>query len=351
MKSRIRRTVWRAGLVLLLGVLASPCAWALLAFDDVVRMKAAGVTEDTILNLVDVEGATFDLSVEQIIALKEVGASEDFIRALMETPAVEAESPDSESYDSREGEESDAYGYDESELDDYSTVFLYQYYDPFAYYWYPWPSYYVYYSPFWWSRAGFYYGGHWSWDWWDASGPCAWYCDNHYGYRHWFGPSRTRPHPVRDQSRMRSGFEQRAERERSVWQRAGLVRPAGITSRSNPAWRDAARVRTQVFPDPARVRPAYRTAAGNRTPRGESSDSERPAYRARGTERRAGDRVIRRDRNPEAGRRSPARTSGRSRSGVTSRSGRAETARPSRGATPVRPDDARQDHPRPARGR
>jgi len=353
MKATIRHAAGRAVLVLLLGLLLSPAAWATLSFDDVVRLVSAGVSEETILDLADVEGATFDLTVEQVIELKEVGATEAFIRALMATSAEEVED---QAYDAEGKAGSIADAYDDYDLDDYSTVFLYHYYDPFAYYWYAWPSYYVYYSPFWWSRAGFYYGGAWCWDWWDPWGPCAWYCHDHYGYRHWFGPSRTRPHGERDWHRMRTAFTDRVERERTVWQRAGLVRPAGLTPRANPAWRDAARVRTQALTERYRDRQTIRSESRARTRalRGESS-AARPAYRDRGSDREArqGERGIRRQRSSSSapeGQQSSRPTRGL-RSGGTSNPSRTERGQSASPPSPSRSGSSRQQTSRPGRGR
>lgn len=348
MNSTIRRAAWRAGLALLLALLASPAAWATLTFDDLVRLVSAGVSEETILDLADVEGASFDLTVEQIIELKEVGASEEFIRALMATAEVQG---DERLYDRGDAYDDDPEDvYDDDVLEDYSTVFLYHYYDPFAYYWYAWPSYYVYYSPFWWSRAGFYYGGAWSWDWWDPWSPSSWYCHDHYGYQHWFGPPRTRPHGERDWHRMRTGFSDRAERERAVWQRAGLVRPAGITARANPTWRDAARVRTRALSGTTRTE--YRT----RRIRGESSSSSGPAYRDRGANRRTPgtEQGIRRERSaprPVPQRQGSTRSSRSIRSGENQPSGR--TSRGNGASPPAAPPsgDSRSERARPGRGR
>jgi hypothetical protein len=350
MNSTIRRAAWRAGLILLLGLLISPAAWATLTFDDVVRLVSAGVTEETILDLADVEGATFDLTVEQVIELKEVGATEEFIRALMATPEEDVED---RAYDTGEDERAVGNAYDDYDLEDYSTVFLYHYYDPFAYYWYAWPSYYVYYSPFWWSRAGFYYGGAWCWDWWDPWGPCSWYCDDHFGYQHWFGPSRTRPDAERDWHRMRSAYPDRAERERSVWQRAGLVRPAGLTARSNPTWRDAARVRTQALRETGRERQTIRTENRTRRVRGESSSPSRRTYRDRSSDRqRPGtERGIQRERSSAPQRQSSSRSSRGVRSGEATRSGRSESGSPSSPSPPSGSSDSRQETRRPGRGR
>jgi hypothetical protein len=320
MKTTIGRVAWSAGLVLLLGGLTTSSAWAELTLDDVFRLKAAGVSEETILSLVEKEEAVFYLSVEEIIALKDVGASDAFIRELLETPDRFGDGGD------RRGESS----WDDYDFDDYSTVFVYQYYDPFAYYWYPWPGYYVYYSPFWWSHCGFYYGGYWSRDWWYAWSPCASYCDYRYGYHHWCGPSHTRAAVERTWRRAPSAFPERERRERTIWQRAGLTSPRGIVPRANPTWASPTRARTHATP----------------------SDRQRPSYRPddRGRSRRAtvpaeGQQAVRRDRSatprPQDREVERSRPSG-SRTERGGSSVQRERSQPSRSA-PARkdPDDAR----------
>jgi hypothetical protein len=307
MKPRIRQTALMAGLALLLGALLSAPAWAAVSFDDVVRMKSAGVSEDTILKLVDAEGAAFTLGVDEIIALKEAGASESFIRSLLDaTQGAGYESPTNPpQYD---GSMSDQYNAGVSDmngtndLSDYSTVFTYHYYDPFAYYWYPWPDYYIYYSPFWWSNAGFYYGGFWSWDWWQPWGASSFFCDDHFGFRHRFGRSHTWDRDDhRDWDRPSSDFGDRATRERTIWRRAGFDRPPELNARPNPTWTDAERVRTRglVTPSPDRNQPTYRTYGRDRVRQGQGVPPAmgRPGGRGRdqGQPGRYPDRTVRRD--------------------------------------------------------
>ncbi|MBM3316726.1 MAG: hypothetical protein FJY75_02635 [Candidatus Eisenbacteria bacterium] len=211
-------------------LLAGPPA-AALTFEEVLNLELAGVSETTILKLIDVERAVFHLNAYDIVRLKEAGASEDFIRELMDTPqryGAGAAAKTSAAAQAAPGASVRADDYYALQPDDYATVFVYHYYDPFAYYWYPWPRYYVYYSPFWWARSGFYFAGHWCWDWWDPWGPPGRYCDWHYGYSRHFGPSRTRPAEARSWHRIRSAAPLRAEREGSVLRRAGLAAPANI---------------------------------------------------------------------------------------------------------------------------
>jgi hypothetical protein len=311
-----------------------------LDFDQIVRLKLAGVGEATILKLVETERAVIFLSVDEIIRLKEVGSSEDFIRELMDTPdrfggeeSAYAGETDADAnvyiYDDDFDWVDDYYAYGNN---DYATVFTYQYYDPFAYYWYPWPSSYVYYAPFWWTHSGFYYAGHWSSDWWDPWGPSYSYCDSHYGYGHHFGPSHTRPPEGRDWHRARGDAPLRAEREERILRRGGLDAPVNIRSEARVRAADL-RTRETGEPTPARAieRPAYRDGRGTYT---------------RGTETRASDagRTVRHTRNPRAagGTGEPSRPEYR-RESRPARSGRtadrsATSARPPRAASRTESD-------------
>jgi hypothetical protein len=266
-----------------------------LDFDEIVRLKLAGVGEATILKLVETEQAVIVLSVDQIIRLKEVGSSEDFIRELMDTPQRFGVEENAAAYET--GGDANAYTYDDNfdwandyyayGDDDYATVFTYQYYDPFAYYWYPWPNSYVYYAPFWWTDSGFYYAGHWSSDWWDPWGPAYSYCDSHYGYGHHFGHSHTRHDGDGDWHRVRGDAPLRAEREDRILRRAGLDAPSNIRAEARVRVADL-RTRETGVPTRARVieRPAYRDGSGTYTrgtqTRGtRSSDTGRTVSRAR----------------------------------------------------------------------
>lgn len=277
-----------AAMSLLLGAATASAV----TFEEILNLQLSGVSEETILKLIDVERAVFHLSAYDIVRLKEAGASEDFIRELMDTPerygggasAATDVDVDVYVYDDDVAYDDDFEWTDDYyaiEPDDYATVFVYKYYDPFAYYWYPWPRYYVYYSPFWWSRTGFYFGGHWCWDWWDPWGPSSWYCDWHWGYSHHCGPSHTRPVEGRSWHRVRSAAPLRAEREDHILRRAGLPAPQNI--------RQEARIR--VADQRTIVAPATRQAGEVRSARS-ARTVERPAYRrteeartARGTSR------------------------------------------------------------------
>jgi len=219
-----------------------------LDLDDVIRLKVAGIGEDTILKLVEVERAVFYLSVQDMIDLKDAGASDYLIRELIDTPDRFGDRPGSvsDSYDDYDDlyDYDDVYDYDDDDIniyvydyepydsDDYTAIFSNYYYDPFAYHWYWWPRAYVYYSPFWWARTSYYYGGHWCRDWWDPWGPCTWYCDWHYGYGHHCGTSHTRVATRRSWNRGAGAAIARLDRERTIWRKAGTDRPSSVRSKT-----------------------------------------------------------------------------------------------------------------------
>ena len=215
----IRRAAVPALLALLIFVFSG--AAGALDLNDIIRLKLAGVSETTIMDVVHQEGTAFVLSVDDIIDLKDAGASDWLIEQLLET---EDEAGDrGYSYDV-DPEWEDVYGADDYDAYDdfldpygYTTVFSYQYYDPFAYYWYPMPYSYIYYSPFWWSCSGFYFAGHWTWDWWDPWGPSYYYWDHHHGWDHHFGPSHTRERDGRSWHDIdRQALRERADREAQI---------------------------------------------------------------------------------------------------------------------------------------
>lgn len=233
MNARQIRWAITAGILVTLLLAASPGTVQALTFDEIVRLKLADVDEDTILKVIQVDGSVFYLSVDDILDLRDVGCSNDFIRALIETVPDEVEPDNSTIY---------AYeDYKPFDDDDYDTVFINYYYDPFAYHWYAWPSSYIYYSPFWWSHTGFYRGGHWCSDWWDPWGPANSYCDSHWGFEYHFGWNSHRVHARRDyydrngRSSHHSAATQRYTRERALWQQAGLTGPPTSRTRSSRA--------------------------------------------------------------------------------------------------------------------
>ncbi|MCK4305999.1 MAG: hypothetical protein KAY24_17300 [Candidatus Eisenbacteria sp.] len=250
---------------LLAGLLAgvAPDAQAL-NIDDIIRLKLAGVGEETILRVVEDEGAVFYLSVENILDLKDVGSSDEFIRALMDTRNETGDSPQKET----------SYNYESYEFfddDDYATVFIHHYYDPFAYHWYVYPRFYVYYSPFWWTNCGFYFGGHWCWDWWDPWGPPSYYCYGHYGYAHYCGPSQTGVYTYNPKRQLARATARRYSRERTIYRRAGLATaPTAPQARASNRSRNAqlARSATRAHHPSKSQRAAYRSPTARRDTQG-----------------------------------------------------------------------------------
>jgi len=297
---RPRRLAIASFVVPLLGLLLmAPLALAL-DVDDILQLKRAGVTEETILRVVEDARAVLRLSVDDILDLKAAGCSDDLIHALLDTP--ERFGPGADVSSDQRDYRTDAYELDVYDYslydDDYETVFVRHYYDPFAYYWYPWPRAYFYWSPFWWSHAGFYYAGHWCRDWWDPWGPCTWYCDWNWGYHRHFGPSHTRMTARRTyEPHGRGAATRRMDRQAQVHQRAGLelapdmrVRSTTAVIRQAPAARSVSgsrALRTTEQPPRVTDRTLYRRdAAPDRTvsPRispapPERSRSSRSTYR------------------------------------------------------------------------
>jgi hypothetical protein len=328
--------------ILALGPAAAP-AGAIDLF-EILRLERAGVSEETILKVVEVDQSVFYLSADDIIDLKEAGASEWFIRELMETPERFPDATVDYYYDA-DPDWTDAYVYDDDDLyseyrtigiDDYETVFVHHYYDPFAYYWYPWPRFYVYYSPFWWSRAGFYYAGHWSWDWWDPWSPCYHYCDYRYGWRHHFGPSHTRQRAGRNwHSIDRRATRERDERERTVLRQASLTQPrARIID-------DGRTTRSRTLTTRSIDRPSYRSETDRsrivRRPVTTRSTSSSRARIVRGTT----------DRSTEQPRKREYRRTERTRSTRSTRSTRTPKAAPE----PRRTTTSRPSSPPPSSSR
>ncbi|MDM7915033.1 MAG: hypothetical protein QUU85_07160, partial [Candidatus Eisenbacteria bacterium] len=157
-----------AGLVALLVLLLTAPAWAL-TLDDVVQMLEANVGEDVILRMIDNEDARFVVTSEDLIDLKNAGASNDFLDEVLDR-AIETDGRERVTYRSVEPA--------------YSSVYLSFGYDPFDYYFITWPYYYAYVSPF-----------PSCWNWWYYSAPlyCGWcspwdyppirYYDRHWGTR------------------------------------------------------------------------------------------------------------------------------------------------------------------------
>jgi hypothetical protein len=133
-----------------------------MTIDDVLELLQAGVNEAVILDQVEAEDARFRLETEDILALKNLGASDDLVRALIATA-------DESEYDGGTWSD-DYYSNDYYYRPARSSVSLSFSYDPFGYYWYCSPYYYGYYYPFRTINFGWYYGGCLSRSWWGWHG-------------------------------------------------------------------------------------------------------------------------------------------------------------------------------------
>jgi hypothetical protein len=157
--------------VVAIAVLASAAVTPVFAMtvDDVLQLLGSNVGEQVILDQMKAEDASFDLSTAAIVDLKKAGASDDLIRAMINSPSGNGDQDDK----SQKGNWTDQY------YAGPSSSYANFYYDPFGYYLYSWPAYFTYYYPFYWRDLGFYYAGWWnsSWCGWGPSTRFYW---NHY---------------------------------------------------------------------------------------------------------------------------------------------------------------------------
>jgi hypothetical protein len=77
----IARFVSSAALILTVGT-ASP-AWADVTPQDLVKLHVAGLSDDILVALIESDGATFKLTADEIIALRNQGLSERVLRAML----------------------------------------------------------------------------------------------------------------------------------------------------------------------------------------------------------------------------------------------------------------------------
>lgn len=145
--------MWRAlvGSLLLALLLVSPVL--AVDLDDLIRMLEAGVGEEVILKVVDADHTEFALTSDDLIDLKDAGASDWLLEELLDR-SVEPARTVHRSYRVIEP--------------DYRLISIGLVYDPFDYYFAAWPYYYAYYSPF-----------TFCWNWWYYGGPV---------HRHWCEP-------------------------------------------------------------------------------------------------------------------------------------------------------------------
>ncbi len=154
-------------LTALLAVLFAGPALAM-DLDDVIRMLEANVGEDVILKAIDAEHASFVITSEDLIDLKDAGASDWLLDQLLDRADEPPRAVD-RSY--RVVEPS------------YSLITLGWVYDPFDYYFVHWPYYYAYVSPFRFSYSWWYYGGPLHTTWCDPWGWRVHYYDRYWGTR------------------------------------------------------------------------------------------------------------------------------------------------------------------------
>ncbi len=115
------------------------------------------------------EHATFALTTADIVNLKQAGASDELIRAMIKgSPAAGPDQDWTQQYYQGTG----------------PAVSAEIYYDPFGYYWCGWPYYYAYFDPFDWTAPGFYYAGWWNTGWFE-NGPWGRFYWDRYGTRSW----------------------------------------------------------------------------------------------------------------------------------------------------------------------
>lgn len=185
---RRSHSIVAAAALLAAGVLAiSTPSWAL-TVDEVATILRSGIGEPVIVALMKSEGVVFRLDADEIVALKEAGASDGLLSEMIRT--AESPSPgdsanagrtgktgDASSDDTPSGEEMALYSSDLDKAYGAPSSDLSAYYDPFGYHWYASPWSYPYYYPFSWIDAGFYYAGWWSSAWWYGGSYCNWYND------------------------------------------------------------------------------------------------------------------------------------------------------------------------------
>ena len=66
-------------------LMVASVSWATLTNESVLKMIQAGLEEDTIVSVIEKDESNFDLSVDGLIELKEGGASESLIQAMLDT--------------------------------------------------------------------------------------------------------------------------------------------------------------------------------------------------------------------------------------------------------------------------
>ncbi len=256
--------MWRKmALALVLVALAAAPA-AALTTRDVERMLEERIGEQVILDQIEADGSVFHLTADELVALKQAGASDALLEALIRTARTEGARGKGGEWDR---------GYDAP------GIAVHLYYDPFGYDpfrpgWGSTPWFYAYRFPFRWIDCGAYYAGWWPWRWtWAGPSYCwsypggRWY-PSHAGYS---GDHRSRPEGRHAWTRSTARPEPRSRPD---------YRPLGRASRSTPdPNRPSVRSARESRPGGDRARPEIRSTP---RPGRASSPSGRPASPPRG---------------------------------------------------------------------
>lgn len=317
----------------LLGLLLASPALAV-DMDDVIRMLEAGVGEEVVLKVIDADRTEFILTSDDLIDLKEAGASDWLLEEILDR-SVEPTRVVERSY--RIVEPS------------YSMITIGYVYDPFDYYFITWPYYYAYYSPFRFSWNWWYYGGPVHHHWCDPWGHRVNYYDGRWGARTiwdrgWRGDARF--HVPR--------YDDGKEVARNGGSRQVGYQSPGARTQQGDLWsrgdRDEKPVRSREVetrrsgdrperPTPAWGRPdrsGQSPSRPERTPRGEVR-TQAPPRNSQPAERRGEVRTQTPPRNSQPSeRRGEVRQSPSTRSAASARSGsRSQPQSPSRPTQPT----------------
>ena len=294
---RPNRGIW---LLLLLVLAAAPAS--AMDLDDVFALLNAGVGEDVILDQMESESASFLLETDDILALRRSGASDQLLRAMIESGDTRRAEREAEREAGGDWTE-DYYAVDRDLRVEIA-------YDPFGYHWYASPSYFVYYYPFRTWDVGCYYAGWYHWRWWGWNGywPSYYrnYCDS-YSWQHHHQPyyHSQNQGDYRDNVRYRSRYDRAADGKPLHDRSRTEVRDRVTRSRS-PRDADLGRTRTRSDAPASRTRSVDRPRQSDRS-RGREV-TPRPSDRGRSTPSQPS-----RTRTPSSPDRSNDRSGGRSR--------------------------------------
>jgi hypothetical protein len=288
----IRRTVFALAFVL---GLALPAAADFRAEQDaeiteILRLVSEGVPQEIVLKHIDASGFVFDLTADDILALRETGVSDAIIEAMIDT-ALNEEAPAPQR--AVDAEEDDSRGYVSLSAGYFSPWYHYPY--AWGFYYDPFPVYYsMYYYPFafcaswgWYGGCSYYYPGCWNryrygdpWYWNTAAhqgrpvyvphhaNPSRWQSGRGLDARRPAPQSRLRPDSpqtppaqfVREGSRVRAPRRVEVARRDRTYVRASGSRAPTVVDR--PRGRGGANVQEPRRTQQALGAPAPRTASG-----------------------------------------------------------------------------------------